>query len=135
MIFDLLLQLYIYLCMHIHARTYTHTHTHTHTHTQLQHTHTNKHAHTHPCIKYLICMYICRNHRILQEAPQHYTRFISLANVGDPDKKQRFLYAFNITPLSNMSSNELTAQPQSSTDCPYTKSVTTHHQPQVGLYR
>ena len=78
-------------------------------------------------------MYLYRNHKILQEAPQHCTRFISLANVGNPDKKQRFLYAFNITPLSNMSSNELTAQPQSSTDCPYTKSVTTHHQPQVSL--
>ena len=77
---------------------------------------------------------VCRNHGVLQEAPQHCTRFISLANVGNPDKKQRFLYAFNITPLSSMSSSELTAQPQSSTDCPYAKSVTSHHQPQVSLY-
>lgn len=77
----------------------------------------------------LVCVY--RNHRVLQEAPQHCTRFISLANVGNPDKKQRFLYAFNITPLSTMSSDELVAQPQSSTDCPYTKSSTSHHQSQV----
>ena len=111
---NFLLQFYVYLCMHIQ----THTHTHTHVH-----------------INYMyVRMYVCRNHRILQEAPQHCTRFISLANVGNPDKKQRFLYAFNIIPLSNMSSNELTAQPQSSTNCPYTKSVTTHHQPQVSQH-
>jgi len=74
-----------------------------------------------------------RNHRVLQEAPQHCTRFISLANVGNPDKKQRFLYAFNITPLSGMSSSELTTQPQSSTDSPYTKAVNAYHHSQVGL--
>ena len=78
-----------------------------------------------------MCMY--RNHRVLQEAPQHCTRFISLANVGNLDKKQRFLYAFNITPMCTMSSSELVAQPQSSTDCPYTKSVISHHQLQVSL--
>lgn len=82
-------------------------------------------------IYFCICIY--RNHRVLQEPPQHCTRFISLANVGNPDKKQRFLYAFNITPLTSMSSSELTAQPQSSTNSPYTKSVTSYRQSQVSL--
>ena len=30
-----------------------------------------------------------RNHRVLQEEPQHVTRFIALANVGNTDKKNR----------------------------------------------
>lgn len=31
----------------------------------------------------------------------------------------QYLYAFNITPLSQMSQNDLTAQPQDVTECPY----------------
>lgn len=73
----------------------------------------------------------CRNHRVLQQSSQHCTRFISLANVGNPDKKQRFLYAFNIAPMAGMATSELTAQPQAATDCPYTKSVAHYHQSKV----
>ncbi|XP_065902892.1 CWF19-like protein 1 [Dysidea avara] len=69
-----------------------------------------------------------RNHRVLQEPARHCTRFISLANVGNPDKKQRFLYAFNITPMASMEASELTAQPQASTDCPYVRTVANYRQ-------
>ena len=34
-------------------------------------------------------LFYLRNHRILQEDQQHVTRFIALANVGNPDKKNR----------------------------------------------
>ena len=34
-------------------------------------------------------LFYVRNHRILQEDQQHVTRFIALANVGNPDKKNR----------------------------------------------
>jgi len=82
--------------------------------------------------KYLSIVHMySRNHRVLQESPRHCTRFISLANVGNPDKKQRFLYAFNITPMASMEAGELTAQPQASTDCPYVKTVASYRQHQV----
>ena len=82
----------------------------------------------------LVYMY-SRNHRVLQEPARHCTRFISLANVGNPNKKQRFLYAFNITPMASMEASELTAQPQASTDCPYVKTVTNYQRhSQVGYY-
>ena len=118
--------------MYMHTLSYTHKCTHTYIHRYVCR---HIYVYMYVIIMHMILyVYACRNHRVLQEAPQHCTRFISLANVGNPDKKQRFLYAFNITPLSGMSSSELTAQPQSLTDCPYAKSVTSHHRPQVSLY-
>ena len=41
---------------------------------------------------------------------KHVTRFISLAKVGNKEKK-KWLYAFNITPLTTMDHHELVAQP------------------------
>ena len=41
---------------------------------------------------YFYVYLILRNHRVLQEEPQHVTRFIALANVGNPDKKNRVSY-------------------------------------------
>ena len=35
------------------------------------------------------CALFCRNHEVLRGQQQHVTRFIALANVGNPDKKNR----------------------------------------------
>ncbi|KAJ8299800.1 hypothetical protein KUTeg_023860 [Tegillarca granosa] len=51
-----------------------------------------------------------RNHKVLAEKERHVTRFIALA---------KYLYAFNIVPLSSMDKEELTKQPQGCTECPY----------------
>ncbi|KAK6021119.1 hypothetical protein OSTOST_13219, partial [Ostertagia ostertagi] len=59
-----------------------------------------------------------RNHRVLLEPAQHVTRFIGLAPVVN-DKKQKWLYAFNIQPLRKMTRDELTAQPPNSSEFPY----------------
>lgn len=59
-----------------------------------------------------------RNHKVLAEPARHVTRFIALAKVGNP-KKKKYLYAFNITPMSQMDPSELVAQPQDVTECPY----------------
>jgi hypothetical protein len=61
-----------------------------------------------------------RNHQVLRTQQQHVTRFIALANVGNPDKKNRYLYAFTIAPLTEMDTQELVQQPPGVTDCPYT---------------
>jgi hypothetical protein len=60
-----------------------------------------------------------RNHQVLRGQQLHVTRFIALANVGNPDKKNRYLYAFNITPLTEMDTQELVQQPPAITNCPY----------------
>lgn len=59
-----------------------------------------------------------RNHKVLAEAARHVTRFIGLAKVGNPQKK-KYLYAFNITPMSAMDSSDLVQQPEDVTECPY----------------
>ncbi|XP_074011308.1 CWF19-like protein 1 isoform X2 [Numenius arquata] len=62
-----------------------------------------------------------RNHTVLQETPQHVSRFIALADVGNTSKK-KYLYAFSITPMSLMDPAELVKQPQDVTENPYRKS-------------
>ncbi|NP_001290333.1 CWF19-like protein 1 isoform 2 [Homo sapiens] len=62
-----------------------------------------------------------RNHIILQENAQHATRFIALANVGNPEKK-KYLYAFSIVPMKLMDAAELVKQPPDVTENPYRKS-------------
>ncbi|NWI13439.1 C19L1 protein, partial [Crypturellus soui] len=61
-----------------------------------------------------------RNHTVLQEAPQHVSRFIALADVGNTSKK-KYLYAFSIVPMSVMDPAELVKQPQDVTENPYRK--------------
>uniref|UniRef100_A0A669QNU1 CWF19-like protein 1 n=1 Tax=Phasianus colchicus TaxID=9054 RepID=A0A669QNU1_PHACC len=61
-----------------------------------------------------------RNHTVLQETPQHVTRFIALAEVGNKSKK-KYLYAFSIVPMSLMDPAELVKQPQDVTENPYRK--------------
>ncbi|NWZ73865.1 C19L1 protein, partial [Acrocephalus arundinaceus] len=61
-----------------------------------------------------------RNHMVLQETPQHVTRFIALADVGNTSKK-KYLYAFSIVPMSSMDPAELVKQPQDVTENPYRK--------------
>ncbi|XP_025896473.1 CWF19-like protein 1 [Nothoprocta perdicaria] len=61
-----------------------------------------------------------RNHTVLQEAPQHVSRFIALADVGNTSKK-KYLYAFSIVPMSKMDPAELVKQPQDVTENPYRK--------------
>lgn len=61
-----------------------------------------------------------RNHTVLQETPQHVTRFIALAEVGNTSKK-KYLYAFSIIPMSLMDPAELVKQPQDVTENPYRK--------------
>ncbi|XP_070532625.1 CWF19-like protein 1 [Ptychodera flava] len=61
-----------------------------------------------------------RNHRVLAEAATHVTRFIGLANVGNEDKK-KYLYAFNIIPIHEISNDELVKQPEDVTESPFTQ--------------
>ncbi|XP_036754743.2 CWF19-like protein 1 isoform X3 [Manis pentadactyla] len=62
-----------------------------------------------------------RNHIVLQETAQHATRFIALANVGNPEKK-KYLYAFSIVPMKLMNAADLVKQPPDVTENPYRKS-------------
>ncbi|XP_013361667.1 PREDICTED: CWF19-like protein 1 isoform X4 [Chinchilla lanigera] len=68
-----------------------------------------------------------RNHIVLQENAQHVTRFIALANVGNPEKK-KYLYAFSIVPMKLMDAAELVKQPPDVTENPYRKSASTGKQ-------
>ncbi|KAL9978838.1 hypothetical protein ACROYT_G016409 [Oculina patagonica] len=61
-----------------------------------------------------------RNHQVLIQAAQHVTRFIALAQVGNPDKK-KYMYAFNIVPMVSMDKNELVKQPPDVTEFPFRK--------------
>ncbi|NXD78378.1 C19L1 protein, partial [Halcyon senegalensis] len=61
-----------------------------------------------------------RNHTVLQETPQHVSRFIALADVGNSSKK-KYLYAFSIVPMSSMDPADLVKQPQDVTENPYRK--------------
>lgn len=60
-----------------------------------------------------------RNHQVLQGEQRHVTRFIALAQFGNPDKKHRHIYAFSISPLTSLDRRELTQQPSTATDFPY----------------
>lgn len=63
-----------------------------------------------------------RNHEVLQEKSQHVTRFIGLGKVNNP-KKLKWLYAFNIVPMANMTVQKLNEQPAGATPCPYEEVV------------
>ena len=54
----------------------------------------------------------------MQEPPRHTTRFIGLAEVGNLEKK-KWVYAFNIVPMTSMAATELSAQPENATECPF----------------
>ena len=59
-----------------------------------------------------------RNHQAGSEHSRQVTRFIALAGVGNKTK-QKWLYAFNISPLCGLSTAELAAAPGGVTDMPY----------------
>lgn len=63
-----------------------------------------------------------RNHTTLMEAAQHSTRYIALARVGNP-MKHKYLYAFNIQPMTSMDRQQLIAEPLHCTDFPYTEAI------------
>lgn len=50
---------------------------------------------------------------------KHVTRFIGLAPVGALDKKNRWIYAANITPVANMSAEKLNEIPPGVTHSPF----------------
>jgi len=59
-----------------------------------------------------------RNHQSGSEQSRHVTRFIALAKVANKEKK-KWLYAFNINPMSSMERGDLVCQPGGVTDLPY----------------
>lgn len=59
-----------------------------------------------------------RNHQSGSEQSRHVTRFIALAKVGNSAKK-KWLYAFNISPMSSLPRAELVNQPLGVTDMPF----------------
>lgn len=59
-----------------------------------------------------------RNHSSGAEQQRHVTRFIALAKVGNASK-QKWLYAFSITPLVACPRQELVLQPPGLTDFPF----------------
>ncbi|KAF2353244.1 Transposase type 1 [Trinorchestia longiramus] len=59
-----------------------------------------------------------RNHRVLQEAARHVTRFLCLASVNN-SHKNRWLYAFSLTPALHCNPTDLVAQPPDVTELPY----------------
>ena len=67
------------------------------------------------CIFYV---FVLRNHRVLLEPAQHVTRFIGLAPVENSEK-QKWLYAFTITPMHQISKEERVHQPSNSSEFPY----------------
>jgi hypothetical protein len=62
---------------------------------------------------------MCRNHSFSGNAPEHTTRFIGLAKVGNR-LKHKWLYAFSLTPIDQMSATNLYQQTADETNCPYT---------------
>lgn len=59
-----------------------------------------------------------RNHRVLLEIAQHVTRFIGLAPVNNREK-EKWLYAFSMTPIRKLSRAELIVQPPNTSEFPY----------------
>ena len=51
------------------------------------------------------------------------TRYIALAKVGNPEKN-KWIYAFNLTPTLTVDTTELTFQPPDVTECPYNEENT-----------
>jgi hypothetical protein len=62
---------------------------------------------------------MCRNHSFSGDTPGHATRFIALAKVGNT-LKHKWLYAFSLTPIDQMSASDLYQETTDQTDCPYT---------------
>jgi hypothetical protein len=58
-----------------------------------------------------------RNHQVLVEPERHVTRFFGLSQCGDA--KEKWLYAFNIVPMSSLSKKELRTQPPDVTESPF----------------
>ena len=52
-------------------------------------------------------------------AVRHITRFLALAQVGNPDKKNRWLYAAGVTPVLAMTAEALNQQPPNTTPSPF----------------
>lgn len=73
-----------------------------------------------------------RNHKVLAESAKQVTRFVGLAKVGNAEKKKS-LYAFNITPMCNMTPDDLTKQPVDVTECPYSYSERPVEKQQVDM--
>uniref|UniRef100_A0A183BJU8 CwfJ_C_1 domain-containing protein n=1 Tax=Globodera pallida TaxID=36090 RepID=A0A183BJU8_GLOPA len=71
-----------------------------------------------------------RNHRILIETTQHVTRFIGLSSM-DNVKKEKWLYAFSITPMRNLPRGELVAQPENCSEFPYMAILQDYHRQKV----
>ena len=47
------------------------------------------------------------------------SRLVALANVGNADKKQKWLHALSLVPIETMSPEQLAAEPENTTDSPY----------------
>jgi len=63
-----------------------------------------------------------RNHQVLQEQARHVTRFLALAKMGNKNR-QRYLYAFTITPIKCLTHAELVRQPEDVTETPFKKLI------------
>jgi len=74
-----------------------------------------------------------RNHQVLRGSLQHVSRFISLASFNNKTN-QKSIYAFNITPITHISREELIIQPPNATEFPYSNvtNSTTADQEQSG---
>ena len=59
-----------------------------------------------------------RNHVIMQEQPKLVTRFISISKAKQ-ESKPKWLYAFELKPAKFMSRDEITKQPDDTTENPY----------------
>jgi len=62
---------------------------------------------------------MCRNHSFSGDTPEHATRFVALAKVGNT-LKHKWLYAFSLTPIDQMRTSDLYQETTDQTDCPYT---------------
>lgn len=61
---------------------------------------------------------MCRNHSFSGDTPEHATRFIALAKVGNM-LKHKWLYAFSLMPIDQMKTSDLYQETTDQTDCPY----------------
>ena len=57
----------------------------------------------------------------MAQVQRHVTRFIGLADVGNPEKK-KWIYAFNIVPMKHLQKSDLVAQPPIVTEMPFNES-------------
>lgn len=63
-----------------------------------------------------------RNHEVLAQSAQHCTRFIALGKVAN-SKKRKWIYAFNIVPITHISREELIQEPANVTQNPFLSQV------------